>query len=461
MLLRSATSHAVALAIVLLAALLGTAAAAPAATAATLTGVAFKDMDRDGVWQTSEPVLSDQEIYLFSASGPYLARAVTDVFGRYTFSDLADGDYRVAYAAPSWWALRNDWVPTTTGSLKPSKTITLGGSGSLDFGWRPIVRSSDPVTPISTYTAPNGLRVASYDDVVSARTIYDALALARIGPEAPNVQVWFDLSGGSMTSASANRQPDGTYYDYSATSYVDYLSWLDGDNTLTHEYGHAWSLYYAYIVQQDATLASYVAARGLAGDSRVNSSYEWSARELIAEDYRQLFGSPSASAGGQINTEIPLASEVPGLRDFLATTFTTPASAPPPPPPPPTSPPPPPPPTSPPPPPPPTSPPPPPPAAAPLQVTALAMSPTPVKTTGTASASLSAPATVTVRILSAKGALVRNLLTQAAKPAGTLSVKWDRIDSAGRRVAKATYVLEIVASDASGQAQQTVSFAVA
>ena len=66
----------------------------------------FKDLDGDGARQASEPVLADQEIHLFSAVGPYLARSVTDTFGRYAFSDLSDGDYGVAYDAPSWWALR-------------------------------------------------------------------------------------------------------------------------------------------------------------------------------------------------------------------------------------------------------------------------------------------------------------------------------------------------------------------
>jgi flagellar hook assembly protein FlgD len=90
------------------------------------------------------------------------------------------------------------------------------------------------------------------------------------------------------------------------------------------------------------------------------------------------------------------------------------------------------------------------------------MSPDPIKTAGTASASLSAPSTVTVRILTAKGALVRTLLSQAAKPAGTVSAGWDKRDSGGRRVGKGTYVLEVAGSDAGGQtARATLTFGVA
>ncbi len=454
MLLSSATTRAIATAAVTLAGVLTMAAAAPAASAATLSGVAFKDLDRDGVWQTSEPVLADQEIHLFAASGPYLARAVTDAFGRYGFSDVADGDYRVAYDAPSWWALRQDWAPTTTASLEPTRSVTLSGSASADFGWRPIVRSTDPNAPISTYTGPSGLRVSSYDDVVGARALHDALAVGLVGAAAPYTDVRFDLYAGNMTSASAAQSNGGPYQDYSATCYVSYVSWLDsGDRTLTHEYGHAWSLYNAFIVQQDPALASYVKARGLAGDVRVNSSYAWAARELVAEDYRQLFGSANARSGGQINSEIPPASEVPGLADFLANRFTS-APAPEPTPEPTPQP-------TPEPTPEPTPQPTPEPTPAP-QLTALAMNPTLVKTTGAVSFSLSAPASATVRILTSRGALVRSLLSDAAKPAGAVSLVWDRKDAAGRRVAKGTYRVQVDAVDAVGQAATAnTSFAVA
>ena len=92
---RSARSRAIVTAI---AALAATFAVVATASAATLTGVAFKDLDRDGAWQTSEPLLANQEIHLYSpADGPNIALTTTDPFGRYTFAGLADGDSRVAY----------------------------------------------------------------------------------------------------------------------------------------------------------------------------------------------------------------------------------------------------------------------------------------------------------------------------------------------------------------------------
>ena len=163
---------------------------------------------------------------------------------------------------------------------------------------------------------------------------------------------------------------------------------------------------------------------------------------MIAEDYRQLFGSANARSGGQVNTLIPLASDVPGLREFLARAFSTPPAPPPPEPPPAPAP-------TPEPAPEPTPQPTPEPMPAP-QLAALAMNPSPVRTTGTVSFSLSAPASTTVRIYTAKGALVRSLLSDAARPAGVVDLPWDRKDAAGRRVGKGTYRVQVDASDAAG-----------
>ncbi len=68
---------------------------------------------------------------------------------------------------------------------------------------------------------------------------------------------------------------------------------------------------------------SYLSARALFGDPRLDSSYEWRVGEIIAEDYRQLMAAPEAwsEAHFQLNRSIPLASEVPGLQEFFCTTF--------------------------------------------------------------------------------------------------------------------------------------------
>lgn len=292
-----------------------------------ITGLIFEDLDEDGVFDTGDTPWADHTLYLYDASGSYLASATSDASGAYRFDGLTDGDYRVEYASHAWWGIREDWVPTTTDSVRPSHTLTLTGDARADFGWRPIVTSTDVSAPVSEVVAANGLRVASYNDAVDAQTVLDALLTGHlIGDEAAHTTVRFGYSSSSSCSTGV-AQYDGVYQDFNAACYVSYVSWLDGgDRTLFHEYGHAWGYYHAYEVQQDPTLASYLEARGLTGDDRLDTSHGWSRHEILAEDYRHLFGSANARPGGQLNRDIPLASEVPGLEEFLSTTFVTVAS---------------------------------------------------------------------------------------------------------------------------------------
>jgi hypothetical protein len=408
-------------------------ATAGAAGTSAISGTAFKDTNRNGTQDAGEAPMSGQGIYLLDSTGAnQLGYTATDSAGHYSFSGIGNGSYRVDYDPADWWAIRQDWVPTTTGSLSPRKSVDLVGSATVDFGWRQIVRSTDPSAPVSSYTGSNGLRVESFDDVVTAKGIYDDLmGGSLVGAEASTVKIRFDYgSNPDMCAVSVSGSP-GSYSNYQAGIDVAWLAWLDnGDSVLFHEYGHAWSLYYAYMMQQDTSLNSYLQARGIQGDSRLDSSHAWNRRELIAEDYRQLFGTANAKSVQQENRDLPAASAVPGLRDFLAGAYmqAPPSSPPPPPPPPPTT---------------------PPPAPA-LTVSNLAMNPNPVKTTGTASFSLSGAASVTASIRDSKGNLVRTLLQGAAKPSGTSSVAWDRRNSAGQKVKAGSYTLVVDATDSSG-----------
>lgn len=401
----------------------------------SISGSVFDDANRNGVRDAGEAPFAGQQLYLFDgAMTSYHGTTLADSGGRYSFAGLADGNYIVQLEDSAWRAIRHAWVPTTTGSIFPRHPVSLAGEAAADFGWRPIVRSSTFGSPISLYVAPNGMRVESYDDVVTARQLFHDVMLGLVGPEAASVTIRFDFGdGGDTTTTGVSRAADGRYENFGADVYASYLSWLDsGDAKLIHEYGHAWSLYHAYITQQDPTLASYLAARGLTGDSRLGSSHAWSPKEMIAEDYRQLFGSPTASTASQENRAIPPAAAVPGLLAFLRDTFTTP------------------------------------PAGTPTTTTAVALAvssvsvnPNPVRTTGTISWSTSVPAQLTVTILSAKGSVVRTLLSGAAGPAGVSSVDWDRLSDRGRRAGKGTYTAKIVADDgAGGQATNSVSFSV-
>jgi hypothetical protein len=395
-------------------------ASSPAAAAGTgsISGTVYKDLNRDGIQQPDDLPLAGQQLYLFSGTGAYLGTTLADDAGRYQFTGLTDADYRVDCEAS---ALEADWVPTTTGSVYPYAYVHLAGSGTVDFGWRPIVRSTDLNSPLSTFVGTNGLRVETFNDALSATDIYDDLMTGSlVGAEASSVTLRFGY-GNTNATATSVAQSNGVYSGYHAISTVSYASWLNGgDQALFHEYGHAWSLYYAFMIQQDPNLSAYLKARGLAGDLRVNSSYGWAARELIAEDYRQLFGSANARALAQANQELPPASEAPGLAEFLAAAFTQPPGSPQP------------------------------PAPPPLAVEALSVTPAPVTTSGTVSFTLSVEAAVTVKILNKRGTVVRTLLSNLTEPGGSVNVAWDRRNAKGRKVAAGTYTARVSAVDSSG-----------
>ena len=297
------------------------------ATTGSISGAVFEDANRNGVRDAGEPVWAGELLILLDAAGSYLANARTGSDGRFAFDGLAAGRYRVEYAADHWWPIRDTWAPTTTPTLRPEQDIEVSGNASALFGWRRLTKSTDVFAPIDEYVGSTGLRVQVYNDAVPARDIHDALLRGTVGEEASMITVRFGLGGSSTTSASMGSQ-DGRYASYRAVSYVSYESWLDGgDVILSHEYGHAWGGYYQYLVQQDPSLSGYLKARGLAGDPRLDSSYAWTRDELLAEDYRQLLGSPTARQGAQVNREIPPAAVVSGLESYLRDTFTATAPA--------------------------------------------------------------------------------------------------------------------------------------
>lgn len=287
-------------------------------------GTAYQDDNRNRARDPFEQALSGQTIELRDDAGRILATRVTDANGAYDFGPLTANTYQVAFGDDAWRALRLDWVPTTTGSLAPRFTAAILGNTVLDFGWRPMVRSTNLAAPIATFTGPSGLRVETYNDAVPPEEIYAELMLGLVGPEAPVVTVRFDFNQSAQTAAGWQGTP-GTYSNYAAIIYAGYDFWLDGgDQGLSHEYGHAWSYYFERIVQQESGFARYLAVRGLTGDARLGTTYQWYPAEMIAEDYRELFGSDNARLAWQMNRDIPAPDDVPGLREWFLNTFMTP-----------------------------------------------------------------------------------------------------------------------------------------
>jgi hypothetical protein len=410
---------------------------ASATGTASIVGTMFDDANRNGTRDSGEAVFEGRQMWAFRSDGTWAAGGTTDAAGAYAIHGLEPGQYTVTPATTDWWALRADLVPTTTGSVHPGTSVVASGATTANLGIRRIVRSTTAGAPITSATAANGLLVESYNDVVSAAELRDQLLQTTLfGPEAATTAVRFDLNTGSSATTSMTGGP-GTYGDFRGNVWFDYVSWLETeDQVMVHEYGHVWSLYNEFVVQQDGSFATYLDARGLSGDPRLGTGKTWDPRELIAEDYRQLFGSPTARSYPQANRDIPAAVDVPGLADFLRTTYTSGGGPAPDPEPQPS----------------------PDPAPALSQPT---MNPTPMTSSGTASVSVSEQVTLTVRVMSSNGSTVRTLLQGAARPAGDVAVVWDRLTDAGRKAKAGTYQLVVDAIDGAGQTTRaTTTFSV-
>lgn len=303
-------------------------AVADASGTGTVSGSVWNDADRNGVYSSGEVPFANIPLDVY-AGNTYVTGGYTDAYGNYSITGLTDGTYIVEVDAQTWNSMRDAWVPTTTGGLRYQLTVNLAGSAVANFGLRQVVRSTTMGAPMSSYTGANGLVANSYDDAVTAKALYDDLASVQLmGPEAGTTTLNFDSpSSSSDTISSVSGGPP--YSNFHATMYVSFDSWVtSGDNVLVHEYGHSWSKYNADITQQDPSFASYLQARGLAGNPNLGTSWMWEPAELIAEDYRQLFGTPSAASYPQANTAIPPAASVSGLKSFLQNTYDVSASAP-------------------------------------------------------------------------------------------------------------------------------------
>ncbi|GAA1910007.1 hypothetical protein GCM10009815_01460 [Nocardioides marmoribigeumensis] len=95
---------------------------------------------------------------------------------------------------------------------------------------------------------------------------------------------------------------------------------------MAHEYGHAWTNHWFYANPADGrSWDGYLAARGLTGDPRIDSSYNWTTGEMAADDYRRLFGSPLAQSQMKyLNSDVPDSQAVAGLADFFTNQFAMP-----------------------------------------------------------------------------------------------------------------------------------------
>lgn len=225
---------------------------------------------------------------------------------------------------------------------------------------------------VAEYTASDGLKVVSYSpnwsDTSKLKDLHDELLQNGHGDEIKllkEIDIYDDYPHGdgvagqyifqtlSTVFPSRQKMQPGTIELYGGKEHktVDEFA-----HTLSHEYGHHVTHYYTLQTDGFALTDSrkwkdstYARMRGLSNDTRVgvdDVDHRWQIAEIAAEDYVQLFGSPKAHAitpfesrveqalkgkdpagmswsasmynvQPQENLDLPLASQVPGLYQYL------------------------------------------------------------------------------------------------------------------------------------------------
>lgn len=182
------------------------------------------------------------------------------------------------------------------------------------------------------------------------------LSTINLHPNNPHGGEEEGLYHGAYTSRSFLNRTD---YSMKKGRTIDLFNMLEKEGIediakiLSHEYGHHFTLYYL-LKEENRTFedwqdTNYARIRGLAGDARVrddyNNGHQWNIIEIAAEDYIQLFGSINAkrptyyddilsrtdkhtlddvikwdnnifNVYPQENFNIPLANDVPNLREY-------------------------------------------------------------------------------------------------------------------------------------------------
>jgi hypothetical protein len=219
--------------------------------------------------------------------------------------------------------------PTASPSPSPSPTVSPSPTPTSTSG------SSSAPTTQGTWKSPEGVTIvvnsAGPWTIAQVYTMLkdNAIELSTVGANYTiNVQDQY----ASMTTTMVD-STGGTYSDFSATTYLKgvnstFVTWPD--YVLAHEYGIVWTQYHRFL-QHGGDWSSYLANRWdnadgstrLAQDSRLYSSQTWQPAEIIADDYRLLFGSPAAISeyNWSVNTAIPDPRNQPGLASWFLSTW--------------------------------------------------------------------------------------------------------------------------------------------
>jgi Bacterial Ig domain len=253
--------------------------------------------------------------------------SASDNIGLATVQVSIDGGaYQAAQGTSGWsYSLDSTTLPDGSHTLAVRATDTSGNVSTTSEGVTVQNNSTNlPPGVVEQLVTPEGAKVQIYSGVTgwTAQGIYDLLKpnayqLALIGP---HLTIKVQTTYNTFTTTSAGTT-GGVYKSFNATLYLDARSssllLTRPDATIAHEYGAVWSMYHLYLTEQ-GSWTPWLQARGLLGNPLVDSSDVWSKGEMIADDYRMLFGTPAAqSQMGYVNPAVPDPRAVTGLKDFF------------------------------------------------------------------------------------------------------------------------------------------------
>lgn len=233
------------------------------------------------------------------------------------------GAYAAAQGTASWsYALATGSLANGTHTISVRATDGSGNVGTASVAVN--VQNGLPAGVADQLVTPEGatIQVATGVSGWTAQQVYDLLKpnayqLALIGP---HLTIKVQTTYNTFTTTSAGTS-GGVYASFNATMYLNASSnsllLTRPDATIAHEYGAVWSMYHLYLTEQ-GSWTPWLQARGLLGNPLVDSSDVWSKNEMIADDYRMLFGTPAAqSEMGYVNPDVPDPRTVSGLKDFF------------------------------------------------------------------------------------------------------------------------------------------------
>ncbi len=257
------------------------------------------------------------------------------------------GGFVVASGTTSWNYQLNTALYANTSHTITAKATDASGNSTVASTNININNSTSPTTPPNTqgkWVSPDGVTIivnsaapwtiSQIYNILLAQTSANASAQKTFKALEPQYTLNVQDQYASMTVTSFTSS-GGINSNFNATTYLkgtssSFSSWPD--YVLSHEYGVVWSQY-AWALYHQANWSPYTAYRAdgsthngntyqyLGQDPLLGTSQTWDVREIVADDYRLLFGSPLAISERPfgVNSAITEPRNQAGLANWLLT----------------------------------------------------------------------------------------------------------------------------------------------